>query len=157
MSQAVIEKDSMVKFHYHLKNGQGETIDRSTDEPLSYVHGRGTIIPGLEAAMAGRHNLEQFSIHVPPSLGYGLFDEDKVFAMEPGDLPSEIEVNSVLELTPEEGVTFQARVISIEEHQVELDGNHPLAGQDLHFEIQIVEVRPASSAEITQIEQAQKA
>ena len=147
-NSVTIQKDSKVTFHYHLTDDQGQTIDRSDEEPLSYIQGYQQIVAGLEQAMNGRSPGDSFQVQVPPELGYGLYDEDKCFSMERADLPEEIEVGSILELEPDDSLPFIATIVNITDTEVEVDANHELAGQQLNFDIKIVEVKPALQKEL---------
>jgi FKBP-type peptidyl-prolyl cis-trans isomerase SlyD len=143
-----VQKDCKVSFHYHLTDDQGQTIDRSDDQPLSYIHGYQQIVAGLETAMVGHSAGDSFQVQVPPELGYGVYDEEKCFTMELGDLPEGIEIGSMLELEPDDSLPFFATIVGIEENEALLDANHELAGQQLNFDIQIVEVKSALAKEI---------
>ncbi|MCK7593138.1 FKBP-type peptidyl-prolyl cis-trans isomerase [Pseudomarimonas salicorniae] len=145
-----IAENTAVSFHYTLTNDAGEVIDTSSGrEPLAYLHGSGTIVPGLENAMAGRKPGERFEVKVEPSEGYGERHEGMIQAVPRSAFQG---VDSI-----EVGMQFQARgpqgvmsvtVTEVSDDQVTVDGNHPLAGQNLNFAIEVVEVREASEEEI---------
>jgi len=145
-----IEKNKVVSFDYTLTDSDHEVLDTSTgDSPLAYLHGNGHIVPGLEKAMEGRSAGDSFSVSLPPEEGYGIRDESKV-----GEAPLSA-FAKVPDLAP--GMQFEAQgphglemvtVISIGDENVTLDGNHPLAGETLNFEVTVREVRDATAEEL---------
>ncbi len=146
-----VANNCVVSIHYRLTNDQGELIDSSEGrEPLVYLHGAGNIISGLEEALAGREPGEQFSVTVQPEDAYGEVDPQLIRTV-----PREI-FEGVEEILP--GMQFQAQgpdgwvqrvtVKAVEGDEVTIDANHPLAGQVLHFNISVEEVREASPEEI---------
>ena len=145
-----IEKNKVVSFDYTLTDSENEVLDTSAgDEPLAYLHGMGHIVPGLERAMEGRAAGESFSVKISPEDGYGHRDESKV-----GEAPRSA-FATVPDLEP--GMQFQAQgpdgeetvtVISVTDENVLLDGNHPLAGEILNFEVTVREVRDATEEEL---------
>lgn len=136
--------------HYTLKNAEGEIIDQSEQqEPLVYIHGHGQIIPGLENAMDGRILGDKFQISIPPESGYGEFNQamiqkvplsmfDTVEPIEPG-MQFHAETSNGMQVVT---------VVAVDDNEVTLDGNHPLAGQNLHFEVEILQIRPATTEEL---------
>ena len=142
---------SVVTFHYTLRDAQAVLLDASDrDEPISYLEGSGQIIEGLEEQLRGLEPGTKRSIAVPAAKAYGVRDESQVQRVPRAALPVEGELRP--------GDRFQAgedrfapvvMVVKIEGDEVLLDANHPLAGVDLVFEVEIVAVRPATMAEIT--------
>ena len=140
----------VVAIRYTLKGDGGEVLDASVDgEPLVYLHGFGNIIPGLEAALEGKSAGDKVSVTVTPEQGYGLRDEGLVQSVARSAFPG------VDELAP--GMRFQAggpqgtRVVVITQvakDLVTVDANHPLAGQTLHFEVELATVRDATREEL---------
>jgi FKBP-type peptidyl-prolyl cis-trans isomerase SlyD len=117
-------------------------------KPLSYLHGRGNIVPGLEAALEGKSSGESFEITVPPDQGYGEHNESLVVQVDRGKFQGVDEI--------EPGMRFQAQtqdgthiltVVDVEDQAVTVDANHPLAGQNLNFDVTVVEVRDATEDE----------
>ena len=145
-----ISQDSVVSFLYTLKDDAGATIDQSDGEPLAYLHGHGQIVPGLERELTGKSTGEKLQVHVSPADGYGEYDAARV-----QKVPREA-FNSIPDLRV--GMTLGTRTRSgghaeevdreIGPDAVAVDGNHPLAGKDLFFDIEIVEVRAASEEEL---------
>jgi FKBP-type peptidyl-prolyl cis-trans isomerase SlyD len=145
-----ITHGSVVLFDYTLTDQEKEVIDSSSEGgPLAYLHGEGQIVKGLEKAMEGRKAGDALQIMVSPSEGYGLHDPSKIVVVPTDEIEGgdELEVGMQLETESDEGE--QTVVISmIEGNNVTIDGNHPLAGMPLHFDIKIREVRAATKEEI---------
>ena len=145
-----IAHEKVVSIHYTLTNSEGAVLDSSTgSDPLAYLHGFGNIIPGLENALEGREAGERLSVTVDPEQGYGVRDEHLVQAVPRSAF------KGVNELAP--GMQFQAQgpqgtrlvvVTQVTQDLVTVDANHPLAGQTLHFEVEISEVREATAEEL---------
>lgn len=142
---------SVVTFHYTLRDAQGRVLDMSGGgEPISYLEGAGQIIEGLEDQLRGETAGVKRRVAVPAAKAYGIRDESQVQRVPRGALPIEGELNV--------GDRFQAgddrfapvvMVTKIEGDEVWLDANHPLAGVDLTFDVEIVAVRPATADEIS--------
>jgi len=145
-----IANDTAVWLQYKLRNDAGEVLDESeADEPLIYIHGQGDIVPGLEKALAGKAAGDKLKVSVPPDEGYGERSDDKVQTV-PRDA-----FDDDAEILP--GVQFQAEgpdgasivtVVQVLGDHVTIDANHPLAGEQLHFEIEVVKVRAATKEEL---------
>ncbi|MFA5983273.1 MAG: peptidylprolyl isomerase [Methylococcaceae bacterium] len=146
-----ISNNMAVSFHYTLTNDQGEVLDSSVDgEALVYLHGMGNIIFGLEKAMADKVVGDKFKVRVDPEEAYGEYVEDKIQVL-PMSMFEGVE-------TVEEGMTFHAdmgdgngtvTVINVNGDDVTIDGNHPLAGEALTFDVEVIAIRPASEEEIS--------
>lgn len=146
-----IEKNRVVSFNYTLRDDQGTVIDSSGGRgPLSYLHGKGNIIPGLEQALAGKAVGDKLDVTVAPEQGYGVRDERLV------QIVARAKFGEVAGLAP--GMQVRANgpkgprivtVVSLDRDFVTVDGNHPLAGRTLHFSIEVAEVRKATHEEIS--------
>ncbi|KRE92491.1 peptidylprolyl isomerase [Frateuria sp. Soil773] len=144
-----IAEHSVVSFHYTLTDDQGQVVDSSEGrEPLTYLHGSGQIVPGLEKVMAGRQAGDQFKVDVAPEEGYGVRHDELV-----QEVPREA-FQGVQDIQP--GMQFQGSgpqgtinvtVTKVDGDQVFIDGNHPLAGQTLHFAIEVADVRESTAEE----------
>lgn len=147
-----IEKNKVVSIHYTLTDDQNNLIDTSRGgEPLVYLHGHGNIIPGLEAELEGRQLHETFQAVIEPEQGYGFYDENLVFQVDRSNFedPDGIEVGMrVQSQLPDENEPIILEVVEIRGNDIILDGNHPLAGETLHFDIEVVELRDATEEEI---------
>lgn len=146
-----IAENKVVFIHYTLTNQAGEVLDSShgRGEPLGYLHGHGNIIPGLENALAGKGAGDKLDVTVEPAEGYGDRHEQLV-----QQVPREA-FQGVDELQP--GMQFQAdtgmgprlfTITKVEDEQVTVDGNHPLAGETLSFAVEVTDVREASEEEL---------
>ena len=136
--------------HYTLTNDAGEVLDSSEGrEPLAYLHGAGNIVPGLEKALEGRKSGDSFTVDVEADQGYGPRHDGLV-----QEVPRDAfrGVDSV-----EPGMQFQAQtpqgalsvtVTGVTDDTVTVDGNHPLAGETLHFAIEVTDVREATAEEL---------
>jgi FKBP-type peptidyl-prolyl cis-trans isomerase SlyD len=146
-----IQKHSLVAIEYRLTDNEGEEIDSSgEDGPLTYVHGMQEIIPGLEKALEGRNAGEQFQVTIEPEDAYGDRYEELCIEMPRDEFEDELELELGMQfnLTDEDGEEIVVTVIDFDEDSVVVDGNHPLAGVTLNFDVKIHEVRPATPEEI---------
>ncbi|MDA8410493.1 MAG: peptidylprolyl isomerase [Treponema sp.] len=145
----VIEKNRVVSIDYKLVDDEGDLIDSSEEgEPLIYLHGSGNIIPGLEKQLEGKKQGDSISCVLAPVEAYGERDDSLVFTVGKDEFEgSEVEVGMQFEAHGENGAQI-VTVISIENDEVKVDANHPLAGEQLHFDVQIVDVREASAEEL---------
>ena len=145
-----IAYQTVASFHYTLTNDAGEVVDSSRGrEPLVYLQGAGNIVPGLESAMEGRRSGERFTVDVAPEEGYGLRHEQLV-----QDVPRSafqgvdaIEAGMSFQASTPQG-THSVTVTRVTDDTITVDGNHPLAGQTLHFDIEVTQVRAASAEEL---------
>jgi FKBP-type peptidyl-prolyl cis-trans isomerase SlyD len=146
-----ITADSVVSIEYTLKDDDGNVIDSSEGgDPLFYLHGHQNIVEGLENALEGRGVGESLSVSVSPEEGYGTHDPQLVFSIPRDQLPAEIvpELGLELEMSDDDGMTVPVRITDIDGDDVEVDANHELAGQTLHFAVKICEIRKASQEEL---------
>jgi FKBP-type peptidyl-prolyl cis-trans isomerase SlyD len=148
-----IEPNALVVLDYTLRLGDGTVLDASAvegGEPMVYVQGYGMIVPGLERALEGLHAGDRKDVVVPPEEGYGERDEELVLEVDRAEMPRPLEVAVGDEIVAEsdEGEEAVLRVVEVEGDAVVLDGNHPLAGETLHYAAFVREVRPATEEEI---------
>lgn len=146
-----IQNNHVVSMHYTLALESGETVDTSVErEPLQFLTGQQQIIPGLEREIMNLQPGDKKSVKVAPEDGYGLVNEDLTQTVGREQIPADVELKEGLALTGQnaEGQQFQVVVKSFNDAEVELDMNHPLAGETLHFDIEIIDVRPATPEEI---------
>lgn len=144
-----IEEKKIVSFHYTLKNSEGEQLESSREgEAMSYLHGSNNIIPGLEKAMQGRQAGDEFSVTVQPEEAYGTRTEaniQRVPLKRLGKMPRPA-VGQVLGLQTQQG-PVQVTVVKVGKFNIDVDANHPLSGQALTFDVEIVSVRDATEEE----------
>jgi FKBP-type peptidyl-prolyl cis-trans isomerase SlyD len=147
----LIGDNSVVSMHYKLTNAGGELLDSSEGrEPLTYLHGAGNIIPGLENALVGKAAGDNLQVQIAPDQGYGEVRQElvQVVPREAFQGVEQIEPGMAFQAQGQDGTTRQIVVREVNDDDVKVDGNHPLAGVDLHFDVQIVEVREASEEEV---------
>lgn len=145
-----IAERTVASFHYTLTDDAGTVIDSSSgNDPLTYLHGVGNIVPGLEKAMEGRRAGDKFDVLVSPEEGYGTPNEMliQVVPREAFQGVDQIEVGMQFQAQTPQGA-ISVVIAKIEDGLVTVDGNHPLAGQNLHFAIEVVDVREASVEEV---------
>ena len=145
----IISQNSSVLFHYSLSDKSGNKIDSSpADEPLAYIHGQGKIIPGLEKAMEGKKSGDVMIVTIEPKDAYGERQEQMVQQIPRANFKAEdIKVGMRFEATTQNGPASVV-VTDLTEETVTVDGNHPLAGKTLTFDIRIAEVKEATKDEI---------
>lgn len=148
MSTNTITADCVVSMNYQLTDETGAELDASNGEPLAYLHGHSNIIPGLERSLEGLKPGDQKQVVVAPTEGYGEHKPDLIFSLPRQQFAGEApEVGMMVQLRSPEGEEMVASILAIDENEVKLDANHPLAGKTLHFDVEIVDVRPASAEE----------
>jgi FKBP-type peptidyl-prolyl cis-trans isomerase SlyD len=147
----IIEKDRVVTLDYVLKDDGGEILDRSADdEPLAYLHGRGNIIPGLERELEGKAEGDSLSVTVKAEDAYGAYSEELVAEIPKANFGDAGEISVGMQFEAHEGDSVHlVTVTAVDGDKVTVDGNHPLAGQTLHFQVSVVQVREATAQELT--------
>lgn len=144
-----ITDKTAVSFHYTLTNDSGEQLDSSRgEEPLLYLHGAGNIISGLEAALAGKSVGDSFKVTIPPVDAYGELAPDMVQVVSKkmfDGMDLEIGMQFHADVSHGSGVIT---ITEINGDDVTVDGNHPLAGETLIFDVEVVDVRPATDDEM---------
>lgn len=145
-----VEKNKVVSIDYTLTNDAGDVLDTSEGRgPLTYLHGNGNLIPGMERGIEGKNAGESAKLTIPPGEGYGERDEKMVQAVPRKAFPAGADIKP--------GTQFQGRtpegarvvtVVGVQGDDVMIDANHPLAGQTLHFDVTVTGVRDATAEEI---------
>lgn len=145
-----ISNDCVASFHYTLKNVAGETVESSRGgEPMSYLQGRGNIIAGLEEAMLGRSAGDTFSVTVHPEKGYGARREDWARRIPVKHLQGAKRWRPGMTALVETAQgPRQVTVMKVGRFMADVDLNHPMAGETLTFDIEIVAVREATKEEL---------
>lgn len=146
----VVSSNKVVCIHYTLRDEAGIVLDSSSGRaPLAYLHGNGNLVPGLEAALAGKSAGDKLEVRVAPEQGYGIRD-DRLVQVVP-----RTKFGDAAEIAP--GMQFKAHgpqgprlmtVKRVERDLVTVDANHPLAGRSLHFQVEITEIRRATREEL---------
>ncbi|MCK9605648.1 MAG: peptidylprolyl isomerase [Methylomonas sp.] len=144
-----ITDKTAVSFHYTLTNPSGEQLDSSRgEEPLLYLHGAGNIIAGLEAALAGKSAGDTFSVTIPPEDGYGELAAEMVQVVSKKMFEGmDVEVGMQFHADVSHGSGI-ITITEIDGDDVTIDGNHPLAGETLIFQVEVVDVRAATDDEM---------
>ncbi len=138
-----VKNGDKVKVHYHGKLDNGETFDKSEGrEPLEFEVGSGMVIKGFDDGVTGMSVGEKKTINIPFAEAYGPKSPDMVIEMPKDRFPKdmELEVGMPLAMSDGQGQQFQVVIVEIKEDVVVLDANHPLAGQDLTFDLELVEI-----------------
>ena len=147
----IIKQDSVVTFHYTLRDDTGEVIDSSISTgPFAYLHGHGNLVPGLERELEGKSAGDSLSVKLSPADGYGEYDPRLI-----QDVPRramqgipDVKVGMRLHAQTGEGVRT-VTVTAVTDDTVTIDGNHPLAGKNLSFDIDVIDVRDATQEELS--------
>lgn len=146
-----IEKNKVVSIHYTGKLNDGSVFDSSEGKkPLEFIYGTGTIIPGLEEELEGLKTGDKKSIeNIPADKAYGQRQEEAMQEVPKDQLPQDIELEEGMQLAAQgpQGV-IPVTLTQIKDDSVIVDFNHPLAGKDLSFEVEIAEVRDATDEEL---------
>ncbi|PRD20653.1 UNVERIFIED_CONTAM: slyD [Trichonephila clavipes] len=145
----IVAANKVVKMHYSVLDNNKNTIDNSFDgEPLVFIVGTGFLIPGLENALLGKEAGDTFSVTVEPEQGYGERHDDLMQAVPKSMFEGmEIEVGMQFRATTDAG-DQSVMIIEIQDEDVIVDGNHPLSGITLHFDVEVLEVRDATEEEL---------
>lgn len=156
----IISEDKAVSVNYHLsgkKNNQPEELieQTSTDHPFVFLFGFGNVLPQFEENLAGKKQGEKFDFTIEAEHGYGNYEKDYVIRLNrsvfevDGKFDNErIQVGRDIEMSDSDGNPLMGRVLSIDAEAVEMDFNHPLAGYQLHFTGEVLEVRDATAEEL---------
>lgn len=146
-----IENRKVVTLNYTLTDNEGTVIDQSKDGSFAYLHGAQNIIPGLENALTGKSAGDSMNVSVDPEQGYGVRDDAKTQEVPREMFPedAEIEVGMQFHAQGPDGDTLVVTIADIQGETITVDGNHPLAGVHLIFDVEILQVREASEEEIS--------
>ncbi|RKY18797.1 MAG: peptidylprolyl isomerase [Planctomycetota bacterium] len=145
-----IAKNAVALIDYTLTNDAGEVLDTSEGgDPLAYIHGTESLIPGLETQLDGKAAGDELKVHIAPADAYGERDDEAIHSVSRDDMPegAEIVVGMQLEAESEDGVHL-VTVIGVDGDDIHIDANHPLAGVALNFEVKVIEVRDATTEEL---------
>ena len=137
----MVETGKVVAVHYVGKLTDGEMFDTSEGrEPLKFQVGSGQIIPGFEKAIMGKNIGEKVTVNISAEDAYGQIREDLIVSVPKSQMPGEVQIGQPLQAQGDNGQTINVVVKEVTEENVMIDGNHPLAGQELVFEIEVVEI-----------------
>lgn len=145
-----ISKHKAVALDYTLTDDSGEILDSSkAEDPLSYLHGTGNLIPGLESALEGKKAGDEVKTTVAPDQAYGKRSDEMIQSVpkDQFEKSDKLEVGMRFHSASAQGDTL-VTVTEISDDEITIDGNHPLAGLTLHFDVKIIDVRDATKEEI---------
>lgn len=145
------KKGDKVKVHYHGKLTDGTTFDSSEGRsPLEFEVGSGQVIPGFDEGVTGLAVGEKKTVEIPADQAYGPVSDNHIFEFPktqfPPEMIPELQVGMPLQMQTETGQPVQVTIKEVKEDSVVLDANHPLAGKDLIFDIELVEINPGKSS-----------
>jgi len=146
-----VAEDSVVLIHYTLTNDKGEVLDSSSGgEPLAYLQGAGNIIPGLEKALVGKQAGDKLVVKVLPAEGYGERDDSLIQQVPKRAFQGVAQIQPGMSFTAQSNNgPMQVTVTAVTGDMVTVDGNHPLAGETLNFDVEVTEVRKATLEELS--------
>jgi len=145
-----IEKNKVATIEYTLKNDTGDVLDTSEgQEPMAYIQGVGNLIPGLEEALEGKGEGDEVQVSIPPEKAYGVRNDELIQVVERSVFQGvdELKVGMQFQAQSDQG-TQVIWITKVEGDDVTIDGNHPLAGETLNFDVKVVGVREASADEL---------
>jgi FKBP-type peptidyl-prolyl cis-trans isomerase SlyD len=141
-----ITKHKVAAIHYTLTDNDGNILDSSAGrEPLSYIHGIGNLIPGMEEGLEGKTKGEKFNIKVSPEKGYGVKSND-LFQEVPKSAFGDQKVEVGMQFQTNRGGVVTVTKVGLE--TITVDANHPLAGVELNFDVEVIEIRNATEDEL---------
>jgi FKBP-type peptidyl-prolyl cis-trans isomerase SlyD len=146
-----IANQTVVGIEYTLKDNAGGIVDSNAGgDPLLFIQGMGTLVPGLELALNGRDVGESFDVEIKAVDGYGEYDPQRKRGIPRASVPqlADAKPGMMLQATGPEGVSV-VTVSEVTETEIIIDGNHPMAGKDLFFSIRVTEVRAATEEEMS--------
>ena len=150
MSADTVQKDVVVSMEYTLHVDNEEIDSSKGQDPLQFLAGHGNIISGLESEMIGMKVGESKDVVIAPEDAYGEFDDQAYMDVSRKDFPTDMEIEEGSELTvrDDSGQSRYARIDAIDGDTVRLNFNHPLAGDELHFNVKVISLREPTSEEL---------
>ncbi|HZY80550.1 MAG TPA: peptidylprolyl isomerase [Cyclobacteriaceae bacterium] len=142
-----ITKDKVASIHYTLRDGDGNILDTSSGrEPLTYLQGAGNLIAGMEEGLEGKKTGDKFTLKISPEKGYGVKDTSMVQKVPRAAFGNQ-KVEKGMQFQTNQGQVVTVTDVGLD--SITVDGNHPLAGVELHFDVEVTEVRAATAEEIS--------
>ena len=148
----MISKNSVVSLSYCLKNSTGVELDKADkNEPFAYLHGMGQMVPGLEKELEGLGVGDKKEVTVLPTEGYGEFNPQLKIEVDRANFPKDADIQPGMQFEGQGdgGTRTVFTVKAVVGDKIQVDGNHPLAGETLHFSIEVVGVRDATQEELS--------
>jgi FKBP-type peptidyl-prolyl cis-trans isomerase SlyD len=145
-----ISDSKVVTLNYTLKDDDGNLIDQSQDGQFAYLHGAQNIIPGLENALTDKAKGDKVNVRIEPKDGYGERNENMIQNVDRAmfDVEEELQVGQQFNAQSPDGQMLTVTITQVEGDEVTVDGNHPLAGVHLNFDVEVMDVRDASAEEV---------
>lgn len=145
-----IANDKVVTINYILRNDDKEILDSAQEGDFAYLHGAENIIAGLEQALDGKSVNDELTVSIAPAEAYGERNPEmtQVVPKEMFGAEGDIEVGQQFQAASPDGQEIVVTVVAIDDENITVDGNHPLAGVTLHFEVKVIDVRDASAEEL---------
>ncbi len=141
----IIENGRAVIIGYELKLNSGEVVDSATaNDPLTFVYGRGFMLPAFESALTGKKKGDNVKFSLTADQGYGTRDENQVMKMPRKMFPAHVADGMIFEAETPDGDVALLRVVTVGLEEVTVDGNHPMAGETLNFSVEIIDVREST-------------
>lgn len=148
-----IQDNHVVEVKYTLKDGHDQLIDSSEQAgaPMAYIHGKQNILPKLESELSGKTVGDSFKLELSAADAYGEHQKEMIQAIPKTEFPDadQIQVGMQFQVQTQSGHPIPVTVIKIEDDKIVLDGNHPLAGIDLKFDIEVASIRQATEEELS--------
>jgi len=146
-----IQNDKVITINYVLKDDQGTLIDESQDGSFCYLHGASNIIPGMENALTGRSQGDELNLVIEPVDAYGEYNPNLTQVVDRSmfDANDNIEAGMQFQAQDQEGHVMVITVAKVEGEEITIDGNHPLAGATLHYDIKVIDIRDATDEELS--------
>lgn len=146
-----ITDNTVVTIDYTLTNNDNDILDRSENGQFCYLHGANNIISGLESALLGKSQGDQLNVAIQPEQGYGERDESMLQTVKRAmfGTDQDIKVGTQFHAESPQGEAMAVTVTKIEGDDITIDGNHPMAGIPLNFDVTIIEIRTATQDEIS--------
>jgi len=148
---STVKKGRVISLDFTLKDEQGEMLDQSTEgQPLEYLHGASDVIAGLEKALEGHQLGEHIRVVIPPADAYGEYEVSLVDEVSRDQFPGidDIQPGMQFQTQMDDGAPMIINVTAVDGDKIIVDGNHPLAGMTLVFEVDIIDIREAAEDEL---------
>ena len=147
-----IQNNNVVDIEYTLTDPNGELLDTSKERgPLTYIQGKANIIPGLESEMVGKKLGDSFKVTVTPENAYGNRDEALIQSVPKaqfGEDAEKVNVGDQVQVQAQDGSPMYVMAVEVNDNEIVLDANHPLAGMTLNFDVEVVGIREATKEEL---------
>jgi FKBP-type peptidyl-prolyl cis-trans isomerase SlyD len=145
-----IANDRVISIAYTLKDNDDNIIDQSSDGSFCYLHGASNIIPGLEEALTGKTTGDELTVSIPPEKGYGLRDDERIQTVPRDMFPADQDIQPGMQFHAQspDGQMIVVSIAKVEGDTITVDGNHPLAGIQLNFDVKVMDIREATAEEL---------